>query len=74
MTFTIAGAPKVNRLSDLRGRRVAVMSGSNSLTFLKQRNEPDVTLVPLTTVKPFFESLRTGECDVAITIETRVSG
>ena len=66
MTFTIAGAPKVNRLSDLRGRRVAVMSGSNSLTFLKQRNEPDVTLVPFTTVKPFFESLRTGECDVAI--------
>ncbi len=67
MSFTRAGSQPITRISELSGKRVGTMSGSNSLTFLRQQNLPGVTLLEFKDTRSYFASLRKGECDAAIT-------
>lgn len=74
VTFTLKGKPAVTHTDDLRGRRVGLIEGSNSLTHLRQRNLPDTTLVVYANLSDFREGLRKGDCDVAISTSLSRSG
>ncbi|MFM8338177.1 MAG: ATP-binding protein, partial [Opitutaceae bacterium] len=74
VTFTLKGKPAVTRTDDLRGKRVGLVEGSNSLTHLRQRNLPDTTLVVYTNLSDFREGLQKGDCDVAISTSLSRSG
>jgi ABC-type amino acid transport substrate-binding protein len=74
VTFTLKGKPAVKHTDELRGRRVGLIEGSNSLTHLRQRNLPDTTLVVYANLSDFREGLRKGDCDVAISTSLSRSG
>ena len=74
VTFTLKGKPAVTRTDHLRGKRVGLVEGSNSLTHLRQRNLPDTTLVVYANLSDFREGLQKGDCDVAISTSLSRSG
>ena len=66
VAFTPAGKAPIKRMAELRGKRIAAMEGSNSLTYLRKTNPPGTTITAYNRFGDFLNSLRSGECDVAI--------
>lgn len=66
VAFTLASRAPVTRTADLRGKRIAAMEGSNSLTFLRKSPQPGTTIIAYNRFADFLHALRSGECDIAV--------